>query len=414
MSGQLTPAPKVVIVYRYVPHYRVRFYELLREKLAAHGVTLEVVYGQPLGEDASKDDAGALSWGCVIHNRAIRVAGRELIWQPCLNHVAGADLVIVEQASRLVVNYVLLIRQAIGRQPTAFWGHGRKFQDTSAIAASEWVKRRISKWPAWWFAYNETSASVVRDLGYPSDRITVVENSIDTKSLAAARDSVVASEVEALRDELGLSGHNVCVYCGGMYAEKRLGFLLEAATLLRESVPDFELVLAGAGTDAHLAAEASATHPWVKYIGTVFGRRKAALFATAKLHLMPGLVGLAVLDSFVMEVPLVTTAVTYHSPEIEYLSDGRNGLIVPEASSPSAFAVATATLLGDDARLESMKTACRADARRYTIENMAERFCGGVLSALSYPRSSDADATMLAPSAAVDGDPASQRETESK
>jgi len=382
MSRQVTSVPRVVIVYRYVPHYRVRFYELLREKLAARGVTLDVVYGQPLGEDASKDDAGALPWGHVIRNRAIGVAGRELIWQPCLNHIAGADLVIVEQASRLVVNYVLLMRQAIGRQRIAFWGHGRKFQDTSAIAPSEWVKRRVSKWPAWWFAYNETSASVVRDLGYPPDRITVVQNSIDTKSLAAARDSVVASEVEALRDELGLSGHNVCVYCGGMYAEKRLGFLLEAAILIRESVLDFELVLAGAGCDAHLAAEASATHPWVKYIGPVYGRRKAALFAAAKLQLMPGLVGLAVLDSFVMEVPLVTTAVTYHSPEIEYLSDGRNGLIVAGASSPSAFADATASLLRDDVRLELMKAECKVDAKRYTVESMAARFAEGVLRAL--------------------------------
>jgi L-malate glycosyltransferase len=39
--------------------------------------------------------------------------------------------------------------------------------------------------------------------------------------------------------------------------------------------------------------------------------------------LMPGLVGLAVLDAFADGIPRVTTVIEYHSPEIEYLVPGR-------------------------------------------------------------------------------------------
>jgi exopolysaccharide biosynthesis WecB/TagA/CpsF family protein len=33
----------------------------------------------------------------------------------------------------------------------------------------------------WWFAYNDLSAGIVRSLGYPEERITSVQNAIDTR-----------------------------------------------------------------------------------------------------------------------------------------------------------------------------------------------------------------------------------------
>jgi hypothetical protein len=46
-------------------------------------------------------------------------------------------------------------------------------------------------------------------------------------------------------------------------------------------------------------------------------------FILSKLVLMPGLVGLAVLDASALEVPLVTTAVPYHTPELTTLKPVR-------------------------------------------------------------------------------------------
>ena len=48
----------------------------------------------------------------------------------------------------------------------------------------------------------------------------------------------------------------------------------------------------------------------------------------SKLFLMPGLLGLAVLDAEVMGLPVVTTRYPWHSPEIAYLRDGETGVIV--------------------------------------------------------------------------------------
>ena len=93
---------------------------------------------------------------------------------------------------------------------------------------------------------------------------------------------------------------------------------------------------------------------------------------------MPGLVALAVLDSFAYGLPLVTTAVTFHSPEIAYLRDGENGVIVQERSDPRAYAKAVVRVFRDDELRDRLTMGARADANRYSIENMAALFVDGV------------------------------------
>ena len=77
---------------------------------------------------------------------------------------------------------------------------------------------------------------------------------------------------------------------------------------------------------------------------------------------MPGLVGLAVVDSFAAGCPLVTVDLDLHSPEIEYLRDGVNGVCLPGGTGPAAYAEAVADLLDDPARLEVLREGCREAA----------------------------------------------------
>ena len=84
------------------------------------------------------------------------------------------------------------------------------------------------------------------------------------------------------------------------------------------------------------------------YRGPVFGDETAAdLLRQSTLLLMPGLVGLAVVDSFATGCPLVTVDLPFHSPEIEYLENGVNGVCLPAGTTPTAYAEAVVELLGD-------------------------------------------------------------------
>jgi glycosyltransferase involved in cell wall biosynthesis len=376
--------PKVAVVYRSLPQYRRRFYELLRERLDELGIEFILIYGQPGRNDAAKLDTVELPWAYKIQNKVIRCGAQEVYWQSCLGLLKNVDLVIVEQASKLLVNYVLFVYHLLGIKKLAFWGHGKNFQERGVSSIGEAVKRFMSRRVHWWFAYNNLSARVIKALGYPEDRITDVQNALDTQGLIKARSQVSAERLDAIREEIGVEGNNICIYAGSMYAEKRLDLLLEACVLVRKEVPDFEMIFMGAGPDERMIKEAAEKYEWIHYVGTKFDEEKVPYFVLSKLLLMPSAVGLAVLDAFALEVPLVTTNRPFHGPEIEYLVDGINGVSVQDPDDSAAYAAAVTRLLTDDALRKRLVVGCRESKDLYTIEEMVERFARGVLRALEF------------------------------
>jgi glycosyltransferase involved in cell wall biosynthesis len=370
--------PSVLIIQEHLPAFRVPFYQRLRDELGTRGVDLKLVYAPNQRNTFLK---GQLEWASAL---PIRWCG-PLAWQPVLGLARTADLVIVQQESKYAVNPVLQLLAKCGGTPVAYWGHGRNFQTPVSTGPSSRFKNFLATKVHWWFAYNDLSAEVVRGLGYPENRITSVGNAIDTTGLIERRKSLSVQELAAVRSELGIHSENVAVFTGGLYPNKRIDFLLDAALLIRKAIPDFELIVIGDGPDRHLVSAAANHHPWIHDLGPKNDKDKVPYWALAKLLLMPGLVGLVVVDSFALGVPLVTTDFPYHSPEIDYLKNDINGLVVPCGQSTGAYGSAVAELLADPARLDRLRAGALASAAERTIENMACNFADGVVRALEMP-----------------------------
>jgi glycosyltransferase involved in cell wall biosynthesis len=374
---------RVAILYRYVPQYRLEFYRRLYALCKNSDIDLDVIYGNPSKTEKTKGHAVSFEPGQFIKNKFYSVGHTELIWQPVLAEIRSADLVIAEQANKLLINYLLLARQFIGIQKFAFFGHGKDFQATKQDNVSEALKKRLVRLPHWWFAYTPGVARLVEAAGFPSDRITVFYNAIDTKALANFRAEITGSELSLLRERIGITSENVCIYVGGMYPEKRIPFLLESCEHIRALIPDFQMLFIGAGPDDHLVRHFCDSRRWAIYIGPLVGREKVKHFMISKLMLMPGLVGLAVLDTFALGVPIVTTDVPFHSPEIDYLENGHNGVIVTPAEDLTLYASTVVDLLLNEAKRTELVAGCERSAPLYTIENMAKCFFDGMVRALS-------------------------------
>ena len=87
------------------------------------------------------------------------------------------------------------------------------------------------------------------------------------------------------------------------------------------------MLFLGTGTDAPIVKQFAESRPWVHYVGPRYGIERVPYFLLSDAFLMPGLVGLAVLDCFALGTPLLTTKFPYHSPEIEYLEPGVDGIV---------------------------------------------------------------------------------------
>ena len=112
---------------------------------------------------------------------------------------------------------------------------------------------------------------------------------------------------------------------------------------------------------------------------------KVSAMAVAKVLLLPGLVGLGILDGQALGLPLVTTAVPFHSHEIAYLSPGVNGVCVAAWRDPEAYAREVVRLLTDPELLARLRDGCLRSAADHTVERMAANFTAGILNALATP-----------------------------
>lgn len=374
---------RVLIHQRRLTHYRVPLFERLRTLLADDDIALDLVHGQPDPSEVGKKDSGHLPWAVAVQNRYWRVSEKYVCWQPTPVLAAAPDLVIVTQENSLLSNYPLLLKRRFGGPRLAYWGHGANLQSGNPHGLKERFKRWTTNQVDWWFAYTGLSVDLVKRSGFPSERITNLENAIDTAGLRADLGRVTPAGLAALRDELGwgdeCAGH-VGLFLGSLHADKRLDFLIQAADRLHAMDPLFRLLIVGDGPLRDWLAPECAARPWCAWVGAKSGEEKARHLALADVLLNPGLVGLGILDAFVAGAPMLTTDCGLHSPEIAYLRDGENGLMT--ADEVESFAAAATRLLTDTDRRAKLAASCREAARHYTVENMAANFHAGILRAL--------------------------------
>ena len=381
-----TRRTRVVVAQHRLLHYRQTFFDRLRTVCDARGIDLELVHGQPSKGEALKNDVGRLAWATVVRNRFVRIGGKDLLWQPFPKRLRDADLVVLMQENRILSNYPWLLRLGMpSTQRLAYWGHGRNLQSNAPQGLRERWKRWFVNRVDWWFAYTDLTRSLLSADQVPASRISVLDNAIDNEQFVS--DLAIVSDVQ-LRDcyrridsEPGLP---VGLYCGSLYADKRLELLVAAVDLVHAQRPDFRLVVVGDGPNRSVITHAADSRPWLHWVGVQRGVEKAAWFRIANAYLSPGAVGLHVLDAFCAGIPMITTDSALHGPEIAYLKSGRNGFVV-EADA-KRYAETYLQLLQDTGRLEGIRRTAAQDATHYTLDNMVTRFADGVQACLATPR----------------------------
>ena len=369
---------KVVIIQRTLKFYRLPFYNFLKRKLEENGITLVLIYGK---DDNIKFNDAAIDWGIAIRNYKINLFGRSLYYQPVLQYIHDADLIIVEQASKLLINYYLWFLNLIGYKKLAFWGHGIDFQNDNSNSISEFVKKIMTRKVHWFFAYTSLSKRVLETMGYPAERITTTDNTIDVEQIYEGRKKLYKKDLSKIKNQLGIQSENICLFVGGLYKEKRLDFLIESLLVVKKKIGDFQFIVIGDGPEKNNIVNIAVKQKWIHYVGFKDNKEKLPYTEISKLLIIPSLVGLSIIDSFVSGVPLVTTDAKGHGPEIEYLENGVNGIMTK--NTVTAYSSSIIELLQSEEKRFMLVEGCRQSAKKYTITNMVNNFYSGLVNALN-------------------------------
>lgn len=390
MSLDSTSRPLVTILQHRLLHYRVDFFGRLRRRCEERGIELRLVHGQAAESERVRNDEGQLDWADRVTNRYWRVRERDVLWQPLPRALRHSDLVVLMQENRILSNYPYLLGLKPSRMKIGYWGHGANLQSRAPDGLRERWKRALLSRVDWWFAYTGATVELLRRNHYPEDRISRLNNAVDTKGFARAVHAASAEEICQLLVELGIPADaHIGIFCGSLYPDKRLELMIDAADLVWQKLPGFHLIVIGDGPSGELLRAAARERPWLHLVGSRRDREKARLFRLAHVMLNPGSLGLHILDSFSIGLPLISTTGAFHGPEIAYLENGISGELVE--NSPRAYSDAIIRILMDRDYREKLSAGARAAGDLYTVEGMVTAFVEGIEGCLqrpSYRRSS--------------------------
>lgn len=370
---------KVVLIQEHLPHYRVKFYKCLKRLLNEHDIELYLYCSgadslSEKGEWSAKNLLkGDLPWVKYVPARRLG----SFLWQPLLRECMAADLVIVQQELKYLINFPIQLMSKLGVVRMAFWGHGKNFQASGRSLAERFKKRQL-KYVDWWFAYNDLCKNLITERGFPVEKITSVNNSIDTKLLLEEIEKCDEQKINLLKKKMAIDSDCIAIYTGGLYKHKRIDALIKSAQIIKRSLPEFHLLVIGKGVQENWVKCAAEQNDWIHFLGAMGDEEKVPYWKMAKVSLMPGAVGLVVIDSFVFGVPMITSDYPLHGPEIGYLESGENGLIVKNHESHSNYAEAVIEFLTNSELERKLRNTCLHDVKYYSAEIMADNFASGV------------------------------------
>lgn len=375
--------PYVVCFQQRLTHYRETFFQQAKDQLAAKGIAFDLVFGQPDAAAQIREDSGHLPWAHAVQEKTFRLGKFAGVWLPTPAKMMQPDLVIVTQENKLLANYGWILCRLFSATKVAYWGHGANFQsDTPAGFRELWKQLLLTK-VDWWFGYTQMTVDIVAKAGYPLNQITNLNNAIDTAAFKSDLAEVSDAELAAAQQSLGIaSGATVGIFCGSLYLDKKLDFLVDACDRIHQESPEFHCIVLGDGPSMPILRKAAAARPWLHLLGVTKGAKKALYFRMADFMLNPGLVGLHIVDAFCAGLVMVTTTGARHSPEVCYLRHGVNGIMTGD--SVEEYAHAILALISDQASLNQYRAAALADADVYTLDNMVAQFVDGIERCLAH------------------------------
>lgn len=358
---------RVIFVQKFIPHYRLPFFEAVKRELESRDIEFHIIHGEADPFEKSKVKMVHPDWATKVNSRIMKVAGRYLYWQGAPWRVKRGDLVVAEHAAKLIDNYVLYFLSRVGFIHFGYFGHGENFQAASEFWISRVVKKMMLCKVSRWFAYTEVSRESLLRQGVDEKLISVVNNTLQKPY----------SKTPTFKKQ-----PNKFLFIGGLYENKRPDLIIAAAEIValkmaRENRP-FELHIVGEGPLVDLVLEAESRCDWLTYHGALYGEAKEQMLESSVAILVPWMVGLVAVDSLHFRCPILTTSKAEHGPEIAYLEHEKNALIGSANSSVESFASLIERFICEPGLSDKLQKACGEDANRYTISAMADSFIKGV------------------------------------
>jgi glycosyltransferase involved in cell wall biosynthesis len=393
MSAKLV---RVAILHQgFIPQYRVRFYELLNQ---ASGTQYVVFHGAPASNSGWIAAKGPFDFpNRWTENRELHLGGWLALYQPVIREILGGDydVVVLGHEVKFLSNILLALLCKARGIPVLYWGLGYHIKgDFSFTSESkgwvDWlatrVKNGLTRLADGYLAYTNGGAERLAAIGFPPQRTFVLQNTIDMSAQRRIYDSLKDADSQALRQAFGLQPDSVVlVYIGRLLEDKQVDVLIEAVARINrqpDSKAAVEAVIVGSGPMKDALELQAGGNPAVKFLGPIFDDALIARYIkVAAAVVIPGRAGLAINHALAQGRPVITRNHTVQGPELEYISNGQNGLIIN--GDLDTFVATLARFVASPDWQRQLSDGALRSREGFRLENMVQQFDDAVRAILA-------------------------------
>ena len=353
--------PKVIILQRVVPNYRMALFQRIWEELG-----WPVAFGQNLTTEGMSLKSSAP----FLHGFKFSTSKLGMTKVPVGEILTKfkPDAVIAEGALRLSSTWQLLARRKFSNGPKVyFWSTGyntlKGLEDQTSVR-SQWI-------------YPATFRHADGCLTYGDDGFNFLQPRIGTKPVFVAHNSIDMDEISRSRkgvQALPRRGFPELVSVSRLTEVKEFVKLVQAHLLLLKSFPNAKLTIIGDGPTRTSIEDAAGQEldRSIFLTGSIYDERETAGHMNrADAFVMTGRVGLAINHALGYGLPVIcfrrSNAGPFHGSEIAHLKNGITGYFVDDYDVIK-FADKLKSLFQFD---PNMKSSMKQDLDAYVTTHMS-------------------------------------------
>ncbi len=375
---------KVSVVQPSMPSYRVPLFQRLsrvenlsvKVLFAADALSVPTFqhHGVTLGFDYEIKPIRALLGGMLLLQQGISLDG-----------MSSGDVLVLCGNPRCITIYPLLIaarRRGIG---VLWWGHG---WSAGRHGISAWIRRLIMRLPDCLLLYTEVEAQAFRKLGFAEHRVFGANNCIDDRAINEECLKWTGDRIDYFRNESGLSGYQIALFCGRVTEKARLDLIISALPNIVAQHRSMILLVIGSGAEEdrlrRLALKLG-VEGYVRWLGEMHDESSLApWFLSADCFVYPGAIGLSAMHALAYGLPVITHSDShYHMPEFAALRDGDNALMFKRDSVANLESVLIRYFATPSLRVRLSEGALSTIRSTFHMDGMVERFARSIVAASS-------------------------------
>jgi glycosyltransferase involved in cell wall biosynthesis len=326
---------RVAVSQRYLPHYRVVFFEEVQRLLRERGGSLQLFYSLEMGKVDAPPEWSRRIKGWSMELPLAEIPEKALFAPGLAGHLTAfrPDVVVLEDLSGLANSLFASLYCRLFSKPYLIWGLGnvpRKKRSRLRTLLSPFIKFLYSG-SAGFICYSSHAREVYSKYGKPT---FVAPNAylprMDLQELEAIKRSIDCRYRE-----------NVIrlVSIGAFKTQKRFDVLLKAISSLSDI--NLELHLIGDGllrNELQRQCADLGLQNNVFFHGALYDRdEKVQIFRESHLGIMPGRGGLAIQELMAHGIPVISGIAD--GTESDLICNGRNGYLVNDFLSPEDIAL---------------------------------------------------------------------------